>query len=217
MSLETQPKHLTIFEQFVPKILTVLKEGYGPREMRADAVAGLTVAIVALPLSMAIAIASGVGPQVGLFSAIVGGTVVSALGGSRFQIGGPAGAFIVLVSACVADIGMAGLATTCLLAGAIMILAGALRVGTYVKFIPYPVTVGFTAGIGAIILASQMKDAFGLSLPGAEPGRPRDTRACGAGADSGITWGYHRAEKAAPDLACTADRCCAVWRNCCRP
>jgi sulfate permease, SulP family len=170
MSLETQPKHLTIFEQFVPKILTVLKEGYGPREMRADAVAGLTVAIVALPLSMAIAIASGVGPQVGLFSAIVGGTVVSALGGSRFQIGGPAGAFIVLVSACVADIGMAGLATTCLLAGAIMILAGALRVGTYVKFIPYPVTVGFTAGIGAIILASQMKDAFGLSLPGAEPG-----------------------------------------------
>lgn len=157
-------------ELFQPKLLTVLNEGYGLAELKADALAGLTVAIVALPLSMAIAISSGVAPQVGLFSAIVGGFVISAIGGSRFQIGGPAGAFIVLVSACVADIGAAGLMTACLLAGLMLIAAGFLRLGTYVKFIPYPVTVGFTAGIGIIIFASQMKDALGLTLAGVEPG-----------------------------------------------
>ena len=103
-------------ELFQPKLLTVLREGYGLAELKADALAGLTVAIVALPLSMAIAISSGVAPQVGLFSAIVGGFVISAIGGSRFQIGGPAGAFIVLVAACVADIGASGLMTACILA-----------------------------------------------------------------------------------------------------
>lgn len=157
-------------ELFQPKLLTVLREGYGLAELKADALAGLTVAIVALPLSMAIAISSGVAPQVGLFSAIVGGFVISAIGGSRFQIGGPAGAFIVLVAACVADIGASGLMTACILAGLMLIAAGFLRLGTYVKFIPYPVTVGFTAGIGIIIFASQMKDALGLTLAGAEPG-----------------------------------------------
>lgn len=157
-------------ELYQPKLVATLGEGYGPRELRADALAGLTVAIVALPLSMAIAIASGVGPQVGLFTAVVGGFAVSALGGSRFQIGGPAGAFIVLVSSCVAAIGIGGMMTACVLAGGMLILAGLLRLGTYVKFIPYPVTVGFTAGIAVIILASQAKDAMGLTLLSSEPG-----------------------------------------------
>lgn len=156
-------------EQFLPKLVTVLREGYGRRAFRADLIAGLTVAIVALPLSMAIAIASGVGPERGLYTAIVGGALVSALGGSRFQIGGPAGAFIVLVAVCVDQIGVGGLATAVLMAGVLMAAAGFLRLGTYVKFIPYPVTVGFTAAIAVIIFASQIKDLFGMSLPGGEP------------------------------------------------
>ncbi|MGL4279151.1 MAG: SulP family inorganic anion transporter [Albidovulum sp.] len=156
-------------EQFLPKLATVLREGYRRREIRADLIAGLTVAIVALPLSMAIAIASGVGPERGLFTAIVGGALVSALGGSRFQIGGPAGAFIVLVAICVAEIGVTGLTTAVLMAGVFLALAGFLRFGTYVKYIPYPVTVGFTAAIAVIIFASQVKDLFGLTLVGAEP------------------------------------------------
>ncbi len=157
-------------EQFLPKLATVLREGYGRAEFRADVVAGLTVAIVALPLSMAIAIASGVGPDRGLVTAIVGGAVVSAFGGSRFQIGGPAGAFIILVAACVADIGVEGLVTATLMAGLFLMLTGFLRLGAYVKFIPYPVTVGFTAAIAVIIFASQIKDIFGLTLAGPEPG-----------------------------------------------
>ena len=156
-------------EQFLPKLVTVLREGYGRRAFRADLIAGLTVAIVALPLSMAIAIASGVGPERGLYTAIVGGALVSVLGGSRFQIGGPAGAFIVLVAVCVDQIGVGGLATAVLMAGVFMAAAGFLRLGTYVKFIPYPVTVGFTAAIAVIIFASQIKDLFGMSLPGGEP------------------------------------------------
>ena len=156
-------------EQFLPKLVTVLREGYGRRAFRADLIAGLTVAIVALPLSMAIAIASGVGPERGLYTAIVGGALVSALGGSRFQIGGPAGAFIVLVAVCVDQVGVGGLATAVLMAGVFMAAAGFLRLGTYVKFIPYPVTVGFTAAIAVIIFASQIKDLFGMSLPGGEP------------------------------------------------
>ena len=107
-------------EQFAPKLLTVLREGYGAGALRSDAIAGLTVAIVALPLSMAIAIASGVGPERGLYTAIIGGFLVSALGGSRFQIGGPAGAFIVLVAACVQSLGVPGLLTATLLSGAML-------------------------------------------------------------------------------------------------
>ena len=155
--------------EFLPKIVTVWREGYSFSDLKADALAGLTVAIVALPLSMAIAIASGVGPERGLYTAIVGGFLVSALGGSRFQIGGPAGAFIVLVAACVMQTGVQGLILATFLSGFMLIVAGALRLGTYIKFIPYPVTVGFTAGIGLIIFASQIKELFGLTLPGAEP------------------------------------------------
>ncbi|MCB1313248.1 MAG: SulP family inorganic anion transporter [Sedimentitalea sp.] len=154
---------------YTPKLVTVLREGYGLTQLRADAIAGLTVAIVALPLSMAIAIASGATPAQGLYTAIVGGFLVSLLGGSRFQIGGPAGAFIVLVAATVAQHGMEGLILATFLSGLMMASAGFLRLGTFIKFIPFPVTVGFTAGIGVIIFASQIKELFGLTLDH-EPG-----------------------------------------------
>ena len=160
---------MTPRQQFTPKLLTVLGEGYGRRELSADAIAALTVAIVALPLSMAIAIASGVEPERGLYAAIVGGFLVSALGGSRHQIGGPAGAFIVLVAGTVATHGVEGLLVATLLSGLILMLAGWLRLGTYIRYIPYPVTVGFTAGIAAIIFASQIRDLLGLTLAGPEP------------------------------------------------
>jgi SulP family sulfate permease len=156
-------------ELFTPKLVTVLREGYGARELRADAVAGLTVAIVALPLSMAIAIASGATPAQGLYTAIVGGFLVSLLGGSRFQIGGPAGAFIVLVAATVAEHGMDGLILATALSGVMLAALGLLRLGTFIKFMPFPVTVGFTAGIAVIILASQIREILGLDLA-AEPG-----------------------------------------------
>lgn len=155
---------------FTPKLVTVLREGYTRAHLKADALAGLTVAIVALPLSMAIAIASGVSPAQGLTTAIVGGFLVSALGGSRFQIGGPAGAFIVLVATTVATHGVEGLVLATFLSGLMLVAAGLLRFGTYVKFVPYPVTVGFTAGIAVIIFASQVKDLLGLQLSGPEPG-----------------------------------------------
>jgi SulP family sulfate permease len=165
-----RPHQPTFAELFTPKLVTVLREGYGPADFRDDVLAGLTVAIVALPLSMAIAIASGTTPDRGLITAVAGGFLVSALSGSRFQIGGPAGAFIVLVSATVARHGIDGLVLATMLAGLFLMAAGFLRLGTYVKFIPYPVTVGFTAGIAVIIFASQIRDLFGLSLDGREPG-----------------------------------------------
>ena len=153
-----------------PKLATTLAEGYGLADLRHDAIAGLTVAIVALPLSMAIAVASGVSPDRGLYAAIVGGFLVSALGGSRFQVGGPAGAFIVLVAGTVAKFGVDGLMLTVMLSGLMLTLLGALRLGGLIRHIPHAVTVGFTAGIALTILASQMKDLFGLRLAGAEPG-----------------------------------------------
>ena len=152
-------------ELFTPKLMTVLREGYGPRQFHADAIAGLTVAIVALPLSMAIAIASGVSAERGLYTAIIGGFLVSALGGSRFQIGGPAGAFIVLGAGIVERHGYDGLALATLMAGIVMIAVGLMRLGTYVKYIPFPATVGFTAGIAVIIFASQLRELLGLAVP----------------------------------------------------
>jgi len=160
----------TFRQLFTPKLVSVLREGYGLKQLRADAIAGLTVAIVALPLSMAIAIASGVSPDRGLYAAIVGGFLVSLLGGSRFQVGGPAGAFIVLVASTVALNGIDGLILATLMSGVFLVGIGYLRVGSYIKFIPYPVTVGFTAGIAVIIFASQLSELFGLSLDGKEPG-----------------------------------------------
>lgn len=157
-------------DRLVPKLVTVLQEGYSSARFKQDALSGLTVAIVALPLSMAIAIASGVTPDRGLFTAIVGGFFVSALGGSRHQIGGPAGAFIVLVAATVTQFGVDGLLLATALSGLMMMAAGRLKLGNYIKFIPYPVTVGFTAGIGIIIFSSQIKDLLGLTLAAPEPG-----------------------------------------------
>jgi SulP family sulfate permease len=154
---------------FEPKLLTTLREGYGASAFRADAVAGLTVAIVALPLSMAIAIASGVTPDRGLAAAIVGGFLVSALGGSRFQIGGPAGAFIVLVSATVVRHGVDGMLLATFLSGIMLAALGALRLGAFIKYVPYPVTVGFTAGIAVIIFASQLAPFLGEHIAGGEP------------------------------------------------
>ncbi|MER9306941.1 SulP family inorganic anion transporter [Mesorhizobium sp. M0293] len=169
-----QPAHKsvkpTFSELFTPKLVTVWREGYTLANFKADAIAGLTVAIVALPLSMAIAIASGVTPERGLYTSIVGGFIISALGGSRFQIGGPAGAFIVLVAATVARVGIDGLLLATMMAGVFLLAIGYLRLGTYIKFIPYPVTVGFTAGIAVIIFSGQIVELFGLKLAGKEPG-----------------------------------------------
>ena len=160
----------TFAELFTPKLVTVWREGYHLPQFKADFMAGLTVAIVALPLSMAIAIASGVTPERGLFTAIVGGFIISAFGGSRFQIGGPAGAFIVLVAATVQREGVDGLLLATMMAGVFLLAIGYLRLGTYIKFIPYPVTVGFTAGIAIIIFSGQIVELFGLKLAGPEPG-----------------------------------------------
>nr|WP_316654391.1 SulP family inorganic anion transporter [uncultured Gellertiella sp.] len=157
-------------DRLVPKLVTVFREGYSLDRLKTDALSGLTVAIVALPLSMAIAIASGVTPDRGLYTAAIGGFLVSMLGGSRHQIGGPAGAFIVLVSATVARVGIDGLLLATALSGLILILAGLLKLGRYIRLIPYPVTVGFTAGIAVIIFASQIRDLFGIHLAGSEPG-----------------------------------------------
>lgn len=151
-------------ELFTPKLVTVFREGYGWPDLRADAVSGLTVAVVALPLSMAIAIASGFSPERGLYTAIAGGLIISLIGGSRFQIGGPAGAFIGLIAGVVERHGYDGLALATVVAGLILIAVGLLRAGTYIKYIPFPVTVGFTAGIAVIIAASQIRDVLGLTI-----------------------------------------------------
>ncbi len=154
----------------IPALIIRLREGYDLTLLRRDALAGLTVAIVALPLSMAIAIAAGGTPAMGLYTAIVGGFLISALGGSKYQIGGPAGAFIVLLAATVAEHGIAGMILATMLSGVLMMLVGLFRLGGYIRFIPYPVTVGFTAGIAIIIFASQLKDLLGLTLTRPEPG-----------------------------------------------
>ncbi len=155
---------------FRPKLITVLGEGYGLAALRQDALAGLTVAIIALPLSMAIAVASGVSPERGLYASVIGGAVVSVLGGSRFQIGGPAGAFIVLVAATVARFGLQGLLLTVMMSGLLLIALGVSRLGSLIRHVPHAVTVGFTSGIAVTILASQLRDLAGLRLAGPEPG-----------------------------------------------
>ncbi|WP_055048910.1 SulP family inorganic anion transporter [Devosia sp. A16] len=156
-------------ELFTPKLITVLREGYRLGDLRADILAGLTVAIVALPLSMAIAIASGTTPERGLFTAAVGGFLISALGGSRFQIGGPAAAFTVLVASTIGRHGLDGLLLATIMAGVFLLLMGAFRLGSYIKFIPYPVTVGFISGIAVILFVGQVHDLLGLTLPAADP------------------------------------------------
>lgn len=149
---------------FTPKLLTTLREGYDVKSFRADAIAGLTVAIVALPLAMALGIASGASPDKGLITAVIAGFLISALGGSRVQVGGPTGAFVVVVFNVIAKHGFDGLLLATLLAGMILIIAGVAKLGQMIKFIPHPVVTGFTAGIAVIIATSQVKDFLGLSL-----------------------------------------------------
>lgn len=147
-----------------PKFVTALYEGYSWRAFADDLLAGLTVAIVALPLAMAIAIASGTTPERGLYTAIIAGFIISALGGSRYQIGGPTAAFIVVVYAVIQRHGFDGLLIATFIAGVLLIAAGFLRLGTYVKYIPYPVVTGFTAGIAVSIFLTQVRDLFGLQV-----------------------------------------------------
>ena len=146
----------------VPKIVTTMQD-YSLQLFRADAVAGITVAMVALPLSLAIAIASGADPAKGLVTAIVGGFLISALGGSRVQIGGPTGAFIVVVFGVIADHGYDGLVLATFMAGLILLVAGWLRIGNLIAYVPEAVVNGFTIGIAVIIATSQLKDFFGLT------------------------------------------------------
>ncbi len=152
------------FRGFVPQLYSTFARGYGARDLRADLVAGLTVAIVALPLAMALAIASGTTPERGLHTAIVAGFLISALGGSRVQIGGPTAAFIPVVFNVIERFGYEGLILCTLLAGLILIAAGLLRLGVLLRYMPQPVITGFTAGIAVSIFASQVKDALGLRM-----------------------------------------------------
>ncbi|MEG8055454.1 SulP family inorganic anion transporter [Sphingomonas sp. 22L2VL55-3] len=149
---------------FIPKIVTTMREGYSLATLRADAIAGAAVAVVALPLAMALGIASGASPDKGLVTAIVAGFLVSALGGSRVQIGGPTGAFVVVVFTVIARHGYDGLILATLLAGIILIVAGYARLGALIRFIPYTVVTGFTAGIAVIIASSQVRDFLGLGM-----------------------------------------------------
>ena len=151
-------------DKLKPKLFSVMKN-YSKEQLIKDIVAGIIVAIVALPLSIALAIASGVSPEQGLHTAIIAGFFISFLGGSRVQIGGPTAAFVMIIYGIVKDYGMDGLILATLMAGAIMILMGLLRLGTLIKFIPTTITVGFTAGIAVSIFVQQIKDFTGITLP----------------------------------------------------
>ncbi len=153
-----------LWHLYVPKLVSVLRRGYRVDDFRHDLVAGLTVAVVALPLAMALAIASGTTPDKGLHTAIVAGFLISLFGGSRVQIGGPTAAFIPVVFVVIERFGYGGLILCTLLAGLMLIAAGLLRLGTLMKYMPQPVVVGFTAGIAVSIFSSQIKDALGLDI-----------------------------------------------------
>ena len=172
---------------FTPKLLTVFREGYGAGELKADLVAGLTVAIIALPLAMALGIASGASPREGLVTAIVAGFLISALGGSRVQIGGPTGAFVVIVAGVIAAHGISGLILATIIAGLILIVAGYTGVGRLMRYVPMPVVTGFTAGIAVIIASSQFGDFVGLSA-GPAPAEFIDQWGAYAGAIGTINW-----------------------------
>ena len=149
-------------DAFTPKLVTAFREGYGAVDLRHDLIAGLTVAIVALPLAMALGIASGASPREGLVTAVIAGFLISALGGSRVQIGGPTGAFVVIVAGVIAAHGFDGLILATLMAGVILVIAGYAGVGKLMRYVPMPVVTGFTAGIAVIIASSQVGDFLGL-------------------------------------------------------
>ena len=149
---------------FRPKLFTVLKDGYSKQNLVQDLLAGVIVGIVALPLAIAFGIASGASPEAGILTAIVAGFLISFFGGSKVQIGGPTGAFIVIVYGIIQEYGMNGLMIATFMAGAFLILMGVLHLGTIIKYIPYPIVVGFTSGIALTIFATQIKDLFGLQI-----------------------------------------------------
>jgi SulP family sulfate permease len=161
LKIETGLFEMKDWFSFRPKLADTLK-GYTRQDLTADVAAGITVGIVALPLAMALAIASGLKPEIGLFTAVIGGFLISLLGGSRVQIGGPAGAFVPLLAPIVMAHGPGGLAVCALIAGLILIVLGMAKMGTLIKYIPFPVVTGFTSGIAIIILSTQIKDFFGL-------------------------------------------------------
>ena len=158
-----------VISTITPEFVRSLKRGYTRKDFTSDLMSGLIVGILALPLAIAFAIASGVGPEQGLYTAIIAGFIISLLGGSRFQIGGPTGAFIVIVYGIVSQYGYDGLASATLLAGIFLVIFGLAKFGAIIKFIPYPVTVGFTAGIAIIIALGQVPNFFGLTFAGADP------------------------------------------------
>ena len=148
---------------FHPKLLEVLGN-YSSKDLWSDIGAGLTVGVVALPLAMAFAIASGLPPQVGIFTSIIAGLLISVLGGSKVQIGGPAGAFIVIVYGIVQQSGVQGLIIASIMSGVLLFVMGLLKLGTLIRFIPVAVVIGFTNAIAALIMLSQIKDFLGLSI-----------------------------------------------------
>src|ERR1051326_7426284 len=148
---------------FRPRLFETLK-GYSTKDLVPDLVAGATVGIVALPLAMAFAIASGVKPEAGIFTAVIAGFIISALGGTKVSIGGPTGAFIVILYGIGAKYGLDNLVICTIMAGALLVTMGVARMGTMIKFIPYPVTMGFTSGIAVLIFSTQIKDFFGLKI-----------------------------------------------------
>ena len=152
------------FQDYIPKLFLCIKEGYSKKYFFNDLFAGISVGVIALPLALAFAIGSGVTPEQGLFTAIVAGFLISFLGGSRVQIGGPTGAFVIVVYTIVQKHGYNGLAVATIIGGLLMILMGIARFGVFLKFIPYPVTTGFTTGIALVIFTSQIKDFFGLQI-----------------------------------------------------
>src|SRR4051794_26962310 len=149
-------------QRWAPKLISCLRVGYTRRDLVSDLIAGLTVGLVALPLAMAFGIASGVSPQAGIYTAVVAGFLISALGGSRVQIGGPTGAFVVIVAGIIAAHGFDGLILATLMAGVILIVSGYAGVGRLMRYVPMPVVTGFTAGIAVIIASSQVGDFLGL-------------------------------------------------------
>src|SRR5262249_34292513 len=149
---------------FLPKTFVVFRDGYRRQQLAADVGAGLVVGIVAIPLALAFAIASGVTPEKGLVTAVVAGFLISFLGGSRVQIGGPTGAFVVIVSGIVEKHGVEGLLLCTVIAGVLLVALGLARFGAAIKFIPYPVVTGFTSGIAVIIFSSQVRDLLGLKM-----------------------------------------------------
>ena len=156
-------------QDYIPKVILCFKEGYNKKYFFNDLFAGISVGVIALPLALAFAIGSGVTPERGLFTAIIAGFLISLLGGSRVQIGGPTGAFVIIVYTIIQKHGYDGLAVATIIAGILMILMGIARFGVFLKFIPYPVTTGFTTGIALVIFTSQIKDFFGLQIDKVPP------------------------------------------------